>query len=52
MMDMVVFPGTNADGCDSTVNVSLSFFPEPSSDLDTMVCPGESVTIGTEMLDA
>ncbi|MBC6994218.1 gliding motility-associated C-terminal domain-containing protein [Neolewinella lacunae] len=43
-MGDVVLPGASVNGCDSTVAVSLSFFPQVSGVLDTTICAGTSFT--------
>lgn len=37
--------GASINGCDSTVNVNLQFFPPVISTLDTTLCEGETLTI-------
>lgn len=37
----VVVPALSANGCDSTVMVSIDFFPPATSTLDTTLCPGQ-----------
>jgi gliding motility-associated-like protein len=41
---------TAANGCDSTVNVSLSFFPLVTTELDVQICPGETYFFDGENL--
>ncbi|MBK8566694.1 MAG: hypothetical protein IPN76_26035 [Saprospiraceae bacterium] len=44
-----VLTGASVNGCDSTVNINLSFYPPAQSDFTPTLCPGESVTVnGTE----
>ena len=43
--------GASANGCDSTVNVSVSFLPEPIGDFMTTICPGESLTFNGTVYD-
>ncbi|MEO1514274.1 MAG: gliding motility-associated C-terminal domain-containing protein [Bacteroidota bacterium] len=38
-----------ADGCDSLITGSVSYSPEISTSLDSIVCAGASVTIGTDV---
>jgi hypothetical protein len=38
-------PNGSAAGCDSIINVMLSFFPIDTFNLDTTLCPGETVTV-------
>lgn len=40
-----VIPNGSYSGCDSTVTVSLSFFPPANGAFSTTLCPGETVTI-------
>lgn len=40
-----VFINGSANGCDSTVNVMLSFFPAASFDLTQTLCPGGSIMV-------
>ncbi|MCB0593098.1 MAG: proprotein convertase P-domain-containing protein, partial [Phaeodactylibacter sp.] len=40
-----VIPNGSAQGCDSTVNVNLSFYPEAVSELTTVLCPGGSIEV-------
>lgn len=48
----VVIPGGAVNGCDSTVNVNLSFHPEVVTPLNVTLCEGESVTVnGTTFND-
>ena len=47
-----VLPGASVDGCDSTVNVSLSFLPEPIGNFTPILCPGESITFNGTVYDA
>jgi len=42
---------TSANGCDSTVNVSLSFESSLSTTLSSTLCPGESITVGETIYD-
>jgi gliding motility-associated-like protein len=37
----VVVPTPSADGCDSTVMITVDFFPSATSTLDTILCPGQ-----------
>ena len=46
-----ILPGVTANGCDSMVMVTLSFFPEAMGQLDSLLCPGESITINGETFD-
>ena len=41
----------NINGCDSVVNVSINFLPEASSNLNPIVCSGDSFTLGGETFD-
>jgi gliding motility-associated-like protein len=49
---MVVLPAASTNGCDSTVVVDLTFLPSSLNDLDTLLCFGESLTIGNQTFDA
>jgi len=40
-----LIPGGSANGCDSTVIVALSFFPEPSTNLSPTLCNGEQLIV-------
>ncbi len=42
----VTFPNGSVSGCDSTVTVSIQFFPPASGNIAQTLCPGGSVTIG------
>ncbi|MEO1258827.1 MAG: gliding motility-associated C-terminal domain-containing protein [Bacteroidota bacterium] len=43
------FPGGSINGCDSTVAVQLSFFPEATSTIEELLAQGGSITVnGTE----
>ncbi len=46
-----VLPGASANGCDSIVQVQLSFWEEASSFFNQMICPGESVTVNGTVYD-
>ncbi len=48
----VVFPGQSVLGCDSTVHVSLSFYPAAESDLTPTLCPGGSILVAGQTFDA
>ncbi len=37
----VTLPILAANGCDSTVSVSLGFFPQAAGSIDTTICPGD-----------
>ena len=47
----VVLENAAASGCDSTVSVSLSFFPQVSGVLDTTICAGTGFTYGGRFFD-
>ncbi|MEO6131369.1 MAG: gliding motility-associated C-terminal domain-containing protein [Saprospiraceae bacterium] len=47
-----LFPGGSIFGCDSVVNISLSFFPLSQSELHPVLCYGESVTINGMIYNA
>ncbi|MDX1939363.1 MAG: gliding motility-associated C-terminal domain-containing protein [Saprospiraceae bacterium] len=40
-----ILSGAAANGCDSTINVNLSFFPLAVFDLDQTLCEGDSIVI-------
>jgi len=40
-----LIPGSSANGCDSTVVVALSFFPEPTATLSPTLCDGEQLVV-------
>lgn len=40
-----LIPGGSANGCDSTVVVALSFFPEPTTTLNPTLCEGEQLVV-------
>ncbi len=48
----VVLPGASTNGCDSTIVVDLLFLPAALNNLDTLLCFGESLTIGSQTFDA
>jgi gliding motility-associated-like protein len=39
----------NSQGCDSIIKLNLSVNPKPSTTVDTAICRGESVTVGTQV---
>ncbi|MEP7197599.1 MAG: SdrD B-like domain-containing protein [Saprospiraceae bacterium] len=41
----IVLPGSNGQGCDSILNILLSFRDPTSSKLDTFICEGEDLRI-------
>ncbi|MEO7175992.1 MAG: gliding motility-associated C-terminal domain-containing protein [Saprospiraceae bacterium] len=45
-------PFTSAQGCDSVVQVQLSFLPEASSDIQQTLCFGDSLTVNGTIYDA
>ncbi|MEL6837507.1 MAG: gliding motility-associated C-terminal domain-containing protein, partial [Bacteroidota bacterium] len=47
----VLIPDGSINGCDSTVVVDLTFVPAAINDLDTLLCFGESLTIGSQVFD-
>ncbi|RMF03918.1 MAG: hypothetical protein D6772_01440, partial [Bacteroidetes bacterium] len=47
----ILFPQAAVSGCDSLVNVDLSFFPPATGSLLATLCPGESRTVGTQVFD-
>ena len=48
----VIVPTTSANGCDSTVTVTLSFFAPAFSALDTTICAGDQLDYFGEVFDA
>jgi SprB repeat/CUB domain len=45
-------PGGGYNGCDSTVNISLSFYPPSVNNLTATVCQGQSFTVGGTVFNA
>jgi gliding motility-associated-like protein len=45
------FPGGSYLGCDSTLNVNLSFYPLAVFDLNEMLCTGGSITVNGTVYD-
>lgn len=43
---------TNQQGCDSIIFLELSWWPTPVTDLDTVICAGEILTIGGQSFSA
>ena len=43
---------TNFNGCDSTVNLTLTVNPTSEEDMSEIICQGESITIGTSTYTA
>jgi len=43
-----VFVGGNVNGCDSVVNVQLSFYPMAMASISATICQGETYTVGSE----
>ena len=48
----VILPGTNRFGCDSVIQVSISYFPAAPGRLDMALCPGENLVVHGETFDA
>jgi len=48
---METFPGGSVFGCDSIVNVSLTFYPEVVFDLQKTLCFGESLMVNGSVYD-
>ena len=48
----VVVPEPSANGCDSTVLVSLDFYPPATGVFDTLLCPGETLDFFGEVFHA
>jgi gliding motility-associated-like protein len=47
-----VLTGAAENGCDSTVNIMLSFFPGDTAQLIQTLCPGESLMVNGTVYDA
>lgn len=47
-----VIPDASQNGCDSTVNVSISFHPEASGTYSEIICEGQSTIINGETFNA
>ncbi len=48
----ILLPGLNQFGCDSAIQVSISFYGLSYSSLDTAICPGGSVSLHSKHFDA
>lgn len=48
----VTLTGASVNGCDSVVQVMLSYLPASTSTIAPTLCPGESVVVGTQTFDA
>ena len=48
----IVLPGAATGGCDSLVNVNLSFYPVATGNVNPLLCPGDSITIGGQTFSA
>ena len=46
-----LFPNAAASGCDSTLNINLSFYPQAVGFLDTTLCQGQSISINGNTYD-
>ena len=44
--------GGNSNGCDSTINVSLTFLTEITFEIDSLLCTGASITVNGNLYDA
>ncbi len=42
----VLLPDASINGCDSTINVTVDVLPEPTFDLMTTICPGDTLFLG------
>ncbi|NNE26576.1 MAG: hypothetical protein HKN09_07015, partial [Saprospiraceae bacterium] len=49
--DMFVFMDQASNGCDSIVNVDISFESQVNGSFNTTLCPGESITVENEVFD-
>lgn len=47
----VTFTGGSVSGCDSVVNVSLSFYPPAIRNLSQTLCAGQSITVGATVFN-
>ncbi|WP_170110469.1 T9SS type B sorting domain-containing protein [Flavilitoribacter nigricans] len=44
-----MFPGGSSNGCDSTLEISISYYPEAVGFVSDTICPGETITVnGTD----
>ncbi|MCB0707161.1 MAG: gliding motility-associated C-terminal domain-containing protein [Saprospiraceae bacterium] len=50
-MGTEILPGAASTGCDSTINVSLSFLPAATGLVDDLLCPGGTVTVNGNVYD-
>ncbi len=48
---IVVYRGQNINGCDSIVQVELELLEHSFAQVETSICPGETVQIGNEVFD-
>ncbi|NBC07010.1 MAG: hypothetical protein GVY26_07440, partial [Bacteroidetes bacterium] len=46
-----VLPGAAANGCDSIVNVALTFFPLDTTDIQQQLCTGDSLMVNGTVYD-
>lgn len=46
-----ILPGLASNGCDSIINIRLSFFPEAVDTITSLVCPGNELTLHGETFD-
>jgi len=44
-----ILQGMSSNGCDSTVNVNISLLQASMADFNMVLCPGESVTVGSDV---
>ncbi|MEM1357635.1 MAG: gliding motility-associated C-terminal domain-containing protein, partial [Bacteroidota bacterium] len=42
----VIIPNASSNGCDSTIQITLDFFPQPVGVFDTIICAGTSFSYG------
>ena len=49
---MVVLPGASVNGCDSTVQVALTYFAPAASPFSPTLCPGDSLVLGGQTFTA
>ncbi len=48
---MTTLSGADQFGCDSIINIQLTFSTPPPTPLDTILCPGESITVNGTVYD-
>jgi Proprotein convertase P-domain len=48
----VTIPNGSVTGCDSVIQVALSFYPQLIASFNPIICPGQSITIGNRTFNA